>query len=154
MYANIKGCDGERVYYDGSCMIVKNGELVAQGEQFSVDEIDVVTATVDLDDVSSYRRSPNFGIQASVSHVYKRVELDFSLTRSDSLCAPETSIIKPHIYSPEEEIALGPACWLWDYLRRSECGGFFLPLSGGKLKYKSNLFKHKERKIARVASEH
>ena len=26
---------------------------------------------------------------------------------------------------------LGPACWLWDYLRRSNQRGFFLPLSGG-----------------------
>ena len=26
---------------------------------------------------------------------------------------------------------LGPACWMWDYLRRSAQGGFFLPLSGG-----------------------
>lgn len=26
---------------------------------------------------------------------------------------------------------MGPACWLWDYLRRSKQGGFFLPLSGG-----------------------
>lgn len=26
---------------------------------------------------------------------------------------------------------LGPACWLWDYLRRSGAAGFFLPLSGG-----------------------
>jgi len=30
-----------------------------------------------------------------------------------------------------EEIALGPACWLWDYLRRSNQGGYFCPLSGG-----------------------
>jgi NAD+ synthase (glutamine-hydrolysing) len=28
-------------------------------------------------------------------------------------------------------LRLGPACWLWDYLRRSKQGGFFLPLSGG-----------------------
>ena len=34
-------------------------------------------------------------------------------------------------HTPEEEIALGPACWLWDYLVRSGGGGFFLPLSGG-----------------------
>ncbi|KAK8784599.1 hypothetical protein V5799_009035 [Amblyomma americanum] len=27
--------------------------------------------------------------------------------------------------------SLGPACWLWDYLRRSGQGGFFVPLSGG-----------------------
>ncbi len=26
---------------------------------------------------------------------------------------------------------MGPSCWLWDYLRRSKQGGFFLPLSGG-----------------------
>ena len=31
----------------------------------------------------------------------------------------------------EEEISLGPACWLWDYLRRSGSTGYFLPLSGG-----------------------
>jgi len=30
-----------------------------------------------------------------------------------------------------EEIAQGPAVWLWDYLRRSKQRGFFLPLSGG-----------------------
>ena len=27
--------------------------------------------------------------------------------------------------------SLGPALWLWDYLRRSGQGGYFLPLSGG-----------------------
>lgn len=27
--------------------------------------------------------------------------------------------------------SLGPACWLWDYLRRSRTQGYFLPLSGG-----------------------
>lgn len=32
---------------------------------------------------------------------------------------------------PEQEIAFGPACWLWDYLRRSGASGFLLPLSGG-----------------------
>lgn len=25
----------------------------------------------------------------------------------------------------------GPACWLWDYLRRSSTSGYFVPLSGG-----------------------
>lgn len=39
--------------------------------------------------------------------------------------------IEVHYNLPEEEIAYGPACWLWDYLRRSKQAGFFLPLSGG-----------------------
>jgi len=42
-----------------------------------------------------------------------------------------TRAIKPFYHTPQEEIELGPACWLWDYLRRSKASGFFLPLSGG-----------------------
>jgi len=36
-----------------------------------------------------------------------------------------------YYHTPEEECGFGPACWLWDYLRRSGAGGFMLPLSGG-----------------------
>lgn len=32
---------------------------------------------------------------------------------------------------PEEELALGPPSYLWDYLRRSGAAGYFVPLSGG-----------------------
>lgn len=42
-----------------------------------------------------------------------------------------TKPIQVKIYSPSEEIRYGPACWLWDYLRRSKSGGLFLPSSGG-----------------------
>lgn len=42
------------------------------------------------------------------------------------------SIKDVSIYDPIEEIALAPALWLWDYIRRSRgARGFFLPLSGG-----------------------
>lgn len=27
LYSNMIGCDGERVYYDGSCLIALNGEV-------------------------------------------------------------------------------------------------------------------------------
>lgn len=35
------------------------------------------------------------------------------------------------IPDPMKEIACSPACYLWDYLRRSRATGYFLPLSGG-----------------------
>ena len=35
------------------------------------------------------------------------------------------------LHDPDEELMLGPACWLWDYLRRSGAAGYLLPLSGG-----------------------
>ena len=42
-----------------------------------------------------------------------------------------TSPCPVHYHTAEEEIELGPACWLWDYLRRSGMSGYFLALSGG-----------------------
>ena len=36
------------------------------------------------------------------------------------------------LHTPVEEIAMAPALWMWDYLRRTRgARGFFLPLSGG-----------------------
>jgi NAD+ synthase (glutamine-hydrolysing) len=53
LYANQQGCDGDRLYYDGCAMIVINGEIVAQGSQFSLNDVEVVTATVDIEEVRS-----------------------------------------------------------------------------------------------------
>ncbi|PIN25840.1 NAD(+) synthase (glutamine-hydrolyzing) [Handroanthus impetiginosus] len=53
MYSNHIGCDGGRVYYDGCSCIVVNGDVVAQGLQFSLKDVDLVTAQVDLDKVCS-----------------------------------------------------------------------------------------------------
>lgn len=55
MFANQQGCDGDRLYYDGCSLIAINGEVVAQGTQFSFDEVQVITATIDLEDIRSYR---------------------------------------------------------------------------------------------------
>lgn len=49
---------------------------------------------------------------------------------SSPMCLP-TPPREPFYHRPEEEIARGPACWLWDYLRRAGGAGFLLPLSGG-----------------------
>lgn len=62
---------------------------------------------------------------------YPRVVVDFELSGLNDLFTSINSPLEWNYHSPEEEIALGPAAWLWDYLRRSGQGGFFLPLSGG-----------------------
>ncbi|KAI0144670.1 glutamine-dependent NAD(+) synthetase with GAT domain-containing protein [Xylariaceae sp. FL1272] len=95
LYANSKGCDGGRLLHDGCAMILVNGEIVAQGAQFSLLDVEVVTATVDLEKGRSFRSAP--------------LEVNYQLCQnSDDVLA----------------IALGPACWLWDYLRRSKAAGF------------------------------
>ncbi|CCF58117.1 hypothetical protein KAFR_0D04690 [Kazachstania africana CBS 2517] len=136
LYANQRGCDGDRLYYDGCALIAVNGKVVAQGSQFSLKDVEVVTATVDLEEVRNYRA--NFmsrGLQASLSETkFKRIDVAVELApmkaRFDPLIVPSKS--RPIFYhTPEEEIALGPACWLWDYIRRCNGTGYFLPLSGG-----------------------
>lgn len=135
LYANQQGCDGERLYYDGSCMIVLNGKILARGSQFSLNEVEVVTATIDIGAVHAHRTTSSRRMQAAESESYPRFSTDVRLdggmgTRPGVL---ETKASDPDMtyHTPEEEIALGPACWLWDYLRRSRTQGYFLPLSGG-----------------------
>ncbi|KAH3687280.1 hypothetical protein WICPIJ_001742 [Wickerhamomyces pijperi] len=135
LYSNQRGCDGDRLYYDGCAMIVMNGKVLAQGAQFAMDDVEVITATIDLDDIRSYRSLISHGLQSTnVEQSYERVSLDSKLSPSGFQFDPEIIPTKPQAiryHTPEEEIALGPACWLWDYVRRCNGGGFFLPLSGG-----------------------
>ena len=39
VFSNHIGCDGERIYYDGCSMVAVNGDIVSQGEQFSLKEV-------------------------------------------------------------------------------------------------------------------
>ncbi|KAH6881377.1 hypothetical protein BKA58DRAFT_1428 [Alternaria rosae] len=133
LYSNQKGCDGDRLYYDGSSMVLVNGTVRAQASQFSLNDVEVISANIDLEEIWSYRTSPSRGLQAVSASCYERFRAEIRLS-SDADFDPTirpTPIQPLHYHRPEEEIALGPACWLWDYLRRSGQAGFMLPLSGG-----------------------
>jgi NAD+ synthase (glutamine-hydrolysing) len=67
MYANQQGCDGNRLYFDGASLIYINGVLVAQATQFSLKDVEVQIAVVDLDDVRSYRGKSS-SVQEQSSH--------------------------------------------------------------------------------------
>ncbi|GLT44498.1 hypothetical protein SLA2020_183900 [Shorea laevis] len=132
MYSNQQGCDGGRLYFDGCCCVVVNGEVVAQGSQFSLRDVEVVVAQVDLDAVASLRGSiSSFQEQASCKTIVSSVVVPYNLCQPFNLKMSLSSPLEIKYHSPEEEIAFGPGCWLWDYLRRSGASGFLLPLSGG-----------------------
>ncbi|KAM0854461.1 hypothetical protein ACQ4PT_050421 [Festuca glaucescens] len=132
MYANQQGCDGGRLYYDGCCCIAVNGDVVAQGSQFSLKDVEVLDALIDLDAVSSYRACVS-SFREQASHVTKVpcVNVQYKLCQTFHNGMIPTDPIEIMYHCPEEEIAFGPSCWLWDYLRRSRASGFLLPLSGG-----------------------
>ncbi|XP_014778403.1 glutamine-dependent NAD(+) synthetase [Octopus bimaculoides] len=130
VYSNFLGCDGDRLYFDGCSSVTMNGKTLVQGPQFSVKDVVVLVATVDLDDVVSYRnQTKSFCLTATNHESFPQVQLPISF--STNMFAKTNEPIEWQYHTPEEEISLGPACWLWDYLRRSGMNGFFLPLSGG-----------------------
>eukprot|EP00898_Chlorokybus_atmophyticus_P003430 jgi/Chlat1/4088/Chrsp26S04007 len=186
LYANQQGCDGGRLYYDGCACIVLNGDVVAQGSQFSLADVEVVTATIDLDQVSNFRGAiSSLREQSSAAEHLHTIEVPHYLTQRHHdiinmvpaatpieacthtnertiiaqviqnqaentvpimdgndwlclcdnggvlICARGDYVVQVRYHDPMEEIAYGPACWLWDYLRRSKAIGYLLPLSGG-----------------------
>ena len=115
-------------------MYLSSGKVVAQASQFGLNSIEVITASVDLEEVRAARYAPSRSHQAVTTPEYRRIDAPFRLSAKsqdiDYNISP-SPVLSPRYHSPEEEIALGPACFLWDYLRRSRQAGFLLPLSGG-----------------------
>lgn len=107
-------------------MIIVNGRVVAQGSQFSLNCVETVVATVDLEDVRSYRSQKSRALQATKQPAYERIEVNFSLSADpedvDPRIKPSPEIeVKYHL--PEEEIAYGPAV---SFLQHE---AFFRPLT-------------------------
>lgn len=74
MYTNLKGGEGNRLYFDGNGMIVTLGELVAQAPQFTIDDVDVTVANLDLDKVRGERmKTGSHGSQTGTVEPFERV---------------------------------------------------------------------------------
>lgn len=92
----------------------------------------VVTATCDIEEVRAFRCEPSRSHQGKhqlrvaqtivdpliAIHAmrYTRVDVEFSLSSPGSWLEHNLSPSQPRepfFHVPEEEIALGPACWLW-----------------------------------------
>lgn len=79
-------------------------------------DVEVVTAVVDIEAVRSYRFAPSRGVQAIHAPTYERIEVQFSLSSDGDdfdLNLKPTGTQKLKIHQPEEEISLSAACWMW-----------------------------------------
>jgi len=118
LFSNLRGCDGSRVYFPGTSCVAMNGELIGKTRAYSLVEVEVVVSTVDLEDIRQYRNSiRSWTREASVTQPFPRIPVDFALSSLDDVALPACNPIQWSFVRPEEEIELGPACWLWDYLR-------------------------------------
>ncbi|KOB67091.1 putative glutamine-dependent NAD(+) synthetase [Operophtera brumata] len=189
LFSNLRGCDGQRIYFNGCSCVAVNGDIVSRGLQFALQDVvrythledirayrarhrsrshlaasnppfprvsvefalsdedahltasppvdwhyltpeeEIELATIDLEDICAYRaRHKSRSHLAASNPPFPRVSVEFALSDEHAHLTASPPV-DWHYLTPEEEIEL--ACWLWDYLRRSGQGGFFLPLSGG-----------------------
>jgi NAD+ synthase (glutamine-hydrolysing) len=133
VYSDQRGCGGDRTYGDGCAMVFAYGQLVAQGHQFSLEDVEVITAVIELEHDSACQvtqlQSNGFVVSDAVNCL--AINFDLSSKLPKTIANGQNDPIEPKSFGIEEQIANGPACWLWDYLRRSHAAGFVVPLSGG-----------------------
>uniref|UniRef100_A0A8C9X5I1 Glutamine-dependent NAD(+) synthetase n=1 Tax=Sander lucioperca TaxID=283035 RepID=A0A8C9X5I1_SANLU len=120
LYANQRGCDGDRVYYDGCAMVVINGDIVAQGAQFSLNDV----VCTDMERAGSEKAYLQIRLYSHLREPKPchRVKVDFSFSSGDDIFLPTHQPITWHFHTPEEEIRYQPTFHF---------AGFLLPLSGG-----------------------
>ncbi|KAL3108183.1 hypothetical protein niasHT_016374 [Heterodera trifolii] len=135
LYANHRGMDGERVFFDGMSSIAQDGKLYGQIDQFDIEETAVCSCTLNLDNSVAYRAKIASLCQQSSKVVPMPCVRCDALLLADTLAVGGGALSRPISVEQRtnvEELCHAPAAWLWHYLRRSGMSGFFLPLSGGQ----------------------
>ena len=131
IYANLLGCEAGRVIYDGDTIICSHGEIVALGERFSFEQLQVVSGVIDLERSRMIRRRlSSFRPQHDVGNrlvVITGLELKRSTksSKAQSIAWEGSETIK------QEEFTRAVSLGLLDYLRKSRSEGFVVSLSGG-----------------------
>lgn len=93
----IDSCDGNRLYFDGCAMIVNNGEMLVQAQQFSLDDVEVISAVIDLTQIRDYRHIPSFGVQADAAKAFPVINVDFWMSDNNTTMKPAIpTIIRYH----------------------------------------------------------
>lgn len=128
IYTNLLGNEAGRAIYDGDSLIASAGQLLAAGKRFSFHNIQVVSASVDVD----LTRMTQARTSESVPNLEALITIPFDYPQR----IPQTPNVpmKSWEYSPnlkEEEFTRSVSLGLFDYLRKSRANGFVLSLSGG-----------------------
>ena len=94
-------------------MIAANGRIISQGSQFSLNDVEVVTATIDIEDVRSHRARSSRSMQAAAAARYHRIEVPFALSggkfemvKDEDMIGLRNIAFDVRLHTPEEEIAL------------------------------------------------
>lgn len=130
VYANLLGNESGRVIYDGDTIIASGGTILDCGKRFSYNDVEVVSAVVDLDvNRTSRVKTASFvpnPADDDESLVHGFMQSDFASNAEDI-----TSPAKLKTYCKEEEFQKAVSLGLFDFMRKSKSKGYVVSLSGG-----------------------
>ena len=93
-------------------MIAANGRIIVQGSQFSLNDVEVVSATIDIEDVRAHRAKSSRSMQAAAAARYHRIEVPFALSggkfeevQDEDMVGLGNKVFDVRFHTPEEEIA-------------------------------------------------
>lgn len=132
LYANLLGNEAGRAIYDGGTMIASGGKMIVEGPRFSYRNVQLATATIDVDATRMMRsRTGSFepAIERKVTEIID-VDFDFPLT-SLSGNENERASWESSRDIKCEEFTRAVSLGLFDYIRKSHSSGVVISLSGG-----------------------
>lgn len=134
VYSNLVGNEAGRALYDGGCYVAVDGDVMASTPRFSFEEVEVASASVDLELVRrGYRRTVS--APSSVEDpAGMLVEVDFPWERAAApVPAPPRAAWErvPDSELAFEEFTRVVALALFDYMRKARSRGYVISLSGG-----------------------
>lgn len=137
IYTNVKGCTGDRIYFDGGCIFTENGVVKGLSNLNTLEEVMVTPVVVNITNVRTFRLSNKSFLKSSngVSAI-PRVKVDKYICTNVEPYTTRTEETK-YISELVEEYEFPharyePSLYLWDFLWKSKGAcGYLLPLSGG-----------------------
>lgn len=129
IFANLLGCDGNNTYFTGGNNIIQNGNVLSTGKYHTLNEIEITQGVLNLQKIRLQRQRFTGGQRMMLEQEILPV-----IHLEHHLCTPGIKYSKPFepvFDSNQQQYAEVASSYLWDYLRKSNAGGFFLPVDGG-----------------------
>lgn len=91
-FSNMSGCDGDRMLFDGGCILARNGDFLQIGDRFQLEEVSVMCSRVDLDEIRAARSSiGSRQVTAAVTEKFNEVNVGSNFTLESGVEAKKLS---------------------------------------------------------------
>lgn len=97
-YVNLKGCTGQRNYFDGCCFFSENGKIKELSEPFHLGDVQVTPITINLNAIRTFRiNNKSFQKESHGVSLIPRVNIDLSIATNSELYIYESLFHKEEL---------------------------------------------------------